>query len=176
MYMEYFPLFVHLLMDTQNIGCFPVLAIVNSAAVNIGVCVSFLIISFVFFGYIPRSGIGGSYWQFYFQFFEELCTVFHNDCINLHSHQQFTRVPFSLHPCQHLVFEACLMNREFYCSASLTVFGIVSVLSFGLTNKCVLVPCFNLHFLMICESIFLYASLPPEKSLLKCRLSTLANF
>ena len=62
MYMEYFLLFVHLLMDTQNIGCFPVLAIVNSAAMNIGVCVSFLIISFVFFGYIPRSGIGGSYW------------------------------------------------------------------------------------------------------------------
>ena len=56
--------------------------------------------------------------------------------------------PF-LHPCQHLWFEAYLVNREFYCSASLTVFGIGRVLSFGLTNKCVLVPCFNLHFLMV---------------------------
>ena len=52
--MEYFLLFVHLLMDTQNIGCFPVLAIVNSAAMNIGVCVSFQMI--VFSRCMPKSG------------------------------------------------------------------------------------------------------------------------
>ena len=40
------------------IGCPHVLAIVNSAAMNIGVCVSFSIM--VFSGYMPRSGIAGS--------------------------------------------------------------------------------------------------------------------
>ena len=42
----------------DKLGCFHVLAIVNSAAMNIGVHVSFQII--VFFGYMPRSGVAGS--------------------------------------------------------------------------------------------------------------------
>ena len=42
-----------------HLGCFHVLAIVNSAAVNIGAHVFFQ--SMVFSGYMPRSGIAGSY-------------------------------------------------------------------------------------------------------------------
>ena len=40
---------------------FQVLAIINSAAMNIGVHVSSWIRVFFFSGYIPRSGIAGSY-------------------------------------------------------------------------------------------------------------------
>ena len=50
--------FIHSSVE-RHLNCFHVLAIVNSAAMNIGVCVSFRIM--VFSGYTPRSGIAGSH-------------------------------------------------------------------------------------------------------------------
>ena len=49
-----------------HLGCFHALAIVNSAAMNIGVHVSFQIM--VFSGYVPRSGIARSYGSSIFRF------------------------------------------------------------------------------------------------------------
>ena len=66
--MYHFIFFIHSSVD-GHLGCFHVLAVVNSAAVNIGVHVSFRII--VWSGYIPRSGIAGSYGNPIFNFFEE---------------------------------------------------------------------------------------------------------
>ena len=45
-----------------HLGFFHVLAIVNSAAMTIGVLVSFSVL--VSSGYMPRSGIAGSYGDF----------------------------------------------------------------------------------------------------------------
>ena len=53
-----------------HLGCFHVLAVVNSATVNIGVHVSFSIL--VSSGYMPKSGIAGSYGAFIPSFLRNL--------------------------------------------------------------------------------------------------------
>ena len=68
-----------------NLGCFHVLATVNSAAVNNEIHVSLSIL--VFSGYMPRSGIAGSYGGFIPGFLRIPHAVFHSGCINLQSHQ-----------------------------------------------------------------------------------------
>ena len=57
----YYNFFIHSSVD-GHLGCFHVLGIVNSAAMNSGIHVSFSI--FVSSGYMSRSGIAGSYGGF----------------------------------------------------------------------------------------------------------------
>ena len=85
----YHSFFIHLFIN-GHLGCFHILAIINSAAVKSGVCMCFSIM--VSSGYMPSSGIVGSYGTFIPSFKRNLHIIFPSGCIT-HSSVLAWRIP-----------------------------------------------------------------------------------
>ena len=96
-----------------HLGCFQVLAITNCAAMNI-VEQMLLWYDSTPLGYIPKSGIAGSWRWLTLSFLRNCHTDFHSGYTSLHSHQQWMSVPLTRHPLQHR------LSLVFLCLSILT--------------------------------------------------------
>ena len=109
--------FIHSSVD-GHLDCFHVLALVNSAAVNIGVHVSFWVL--VLSGYMPSSGIAGSYGSSIFSFWGN-SILFSIVAVPVYIPPNIVGVFFSLHTVSStnsyleslFLWQACILHVDY---------------------------------------------------------------
>lgn len=107
--------------SSVHLGCSFLSAIVNHAAVSMGVQTSDGVPAFVSFGYIPRRGFLRHIVILCLSFVINCHIVLHSGCTILHFHQQFTSVLLCLH-----TYNFLLTKANFFCYIQKGLFSLHS--------------------------------------------------
>ena len=99
-----------------HLGCFHVMATVNSAVMKVCLCTLLWII--VLCKHIPRNEITGSYGNSIFSFLKNFRNIFHSRWSNLHFHQQCRSVHFL-----HILPSICYVQSFWWWPFSLVCGG-----------------------------------------------------
>lgn len=118
---------------SEHLGGFHLLAVVNQAAMNMGVPISVQVPGCISSGYTASRERAGSYGNSMFNFSNNCHTVFLRGCTISLSHQQCTQVPTSLHPRWHLLLSgfwlmAILTGMHFYTFTYFSEFPVMCIL------------------------------------------------
>ena len=103
-------IYIHIYTHTHTTHTH-ILSIVNNAAMNIWTlgCIFSNLCFYLLLDIYPRVELL-EHMVVLFLVSWDLHAVFHSSYNNLHSYQQWTRLPFSPHPCQHFLYFSVLVS------------------------------------------------------------------
>ena len=104
-------LLIHSAVD-ESLGCVQLLSTMKNAVMSI--CVQVFVWTYVFIslGYIPRSGIAGSYGNFTFKLLRNCWIVFQHGCTILHSLQDVNELIRYMIICVHKTYWSLSPNLD----------------------------------------------------------------
>lgn len=105
------PYLIYLYSSLSTFGFFLLWYYYNKSAMNICVQVFMWTNTFIFLGFMPRSGISGSLCNSMFKLLRSFQFIFQRGWNTLHSHQQCVRVMIFPHFYQHIV--VCLFYYSY---------------------------------------------------------------